>query len=210
MRESRNASATMNGTATFIAQVKEGSPAAPNLWPAMNTTFFARGRRSSAARSRRSQARHSIPWLSSFCLRPFTEKRATPMTRLAGAARFAMRASVGPILPPTPSTMISPSARARSASSSGVGRVMNSSSAATSAKPLILAFARRAPGLVPVVAEEIGLAAVGLVEAVGHLEHREHQPALRPCPRLVAAAGGPPHQIAAPAFAPPAEEAALQ
>ena len=33
MRDSRNASATMNGTATFMAQVKEGSPAAPNLCP---------------------------------------------------------------------------------------------------------------------------------------------------------------------------------
>ena len=61
MRDSRKVSATMKGTATFIAQVNDGSPAAPNLWPAMKTTFFARGRRSSAARSSRSQAMHSMP-----------------------------------------------------------------------------------------------------------------------------------------------------
>ena len=62
------------------------------------------------------------------------EKRAT---RFAGAARFAMRASVGPILPPTPRMIRSPSARARSASSSRVGRVMNSSRSSTPAKPRI-------------------------------------------------------------------------
>ena len=38
-------------------------------------------------------------------------KRATAMMRLPGAARRAMRASVGPILPPTPSSMMSPSTR---------------------------------------------------------------------------------------------------
>ena len=37
-----------------------------------------------------------------------SEKRATPTTRLSGAARLAMRASVGPILPATPSTRMSP------------------------------------------------------------------------------------------------------
>src|SRR5919108_2441357 len=140
MRESRNASATMNGTPTFIAQVNEGSPAAPNLCPAMKTTFFARGRCSSALRSSRSQATHSTPQESSFARRPGSLNLATPMTRLPGAARFAMRASVGPILPPTPSTMMSPSARARSAWSSLVGRDMNSSSSATSAKTRMAEF----------------------------------------------------------------------
>src|SRR5262245_25086192 len=43
-----------------------------------------------------------------------------------------MRARVGPILPPTPSTMMSPSARARSARSSALGCVMKSSSSPTS------------------------------------------------------------------------------
>ena len=59
---------------------------------------------------------------------PGSLKRATPITRLPGAARLAMRASVGPILPPTPSTMMSPSTRARSATSPGVGSLMKVSS----------------------------------------------------------------------------------
>ena len=61
-------------------------------------------------------------------------KRATPITRRPGAARRAIRASVGPILPPTPSTMMSPSMRARSATSAGVGSLMKASSASTSSK----------------------------------------------------------------------------
>src|SRR5687767_4775748 len=135
MRESRNVSATMNGTPTFIAQVNDGSPTAPNLCPAMNTTFLERGSRSSAVRSSRSHEMHSISQDSNFVRRFGSLNLATPTTRFRGAARLAMRASVGPILPPTPSTMMSPSARARSDSSSLVGRVMNSSSSATSAKP---------------------------------------------------------------------------
>src|SRR4029079_6105295 len=131
MFESRNFSATMNGTPTFIAQVSDGLPLAPNLCPAMKTTCLVGGRRSSCSRSRRSHATHSMPQPSSFSRSPFSEKRATPMTRLP--ARRARRASVGPILPPTPSTMTS-SMPASSRSRSGLGRVMNSSSAATSSK----------------------------------------------------------------------------
>ena len=41
---------------------------------------------------------HSMPWPSSFSRSPFSEKRATPITRRPGSARFAMRASVGPHL----------------------------------------------------------------------------------------------------------------
>ena len=52
---------------------------------------------------------HSTPWLSSRADSVASLKRATPITRLPGAARLAIRASVGPILPPTPSTMRSPS-----------------------------------------------------------------------------------------------------
>ncbi len=108
MRASRNASATMYGTRTFIAQVKAAFPAAPNLWPAMKTTFGERGSLSSAARSSRSQRMHSTPLFSSLSCNPSSLKRATPMTRRRGTARFAMRARVGPILPPTPSTRMSP------------------------------------------------------------------------------------------------------
>ena len=138
MRISRKVSATIIGTPTFIIQVSEALPAAPNLWPAMNTqlrtpsaTF---GSASMACRSSRSQAMHSTPCRSSAVRVAGSEKRATPMTRLDGAARLAKRASVGPILPPTPSTMMSPSTLARSATSAGVGSLMKSSSASTSAK----------------------------------------------------------------------------
>src|SRR5438034_634083 len=132
MRESRKVSATMKGTPTFIAQVSDGLPAAPNLWPAMKTTCLTRGSSSSISRSSRSQATHSTPHEVSRSRKPGSEKRATPITRLP--ARRASRASVGPILPPTPSTMMSPSTRARSRVSSALGRVMNSSSASTLAK----------------------------------------------------------------------------
>ena len=72
----------------------------------------------------------STPAFSSPLAHPFSLKRATPITRLAGAARLAMRASVGPILPPTPSTMVSPGVFAeRSAISASDGVVMNSSRA---------------------------------------------------------------------------------
>jgi hypothetical protein len=81
---------------------------------------------------------HSTPCDSSFSRRPFSEKRATPITRRSGSARLAMRASVGPILPPTPRIRMSPGARARSAASAGDGRVMISSSAATSVKFLTI------------------------------------------------------------------------
>ena len=46
-----------------------------------------------------------------------SEKRATPITRRSGAARRASRASVGPILPPTPRMIRSPGTCARSAAS---------------------------------------------------------------------------------------------
>src|SRR3546814_1743755 len=50
MREARKLSATSAGTWPFIAQVRLWLPLAPNLRPAMNTTFFARGSASTAAR----------------------------------------------------------------------------------------------------------------------------------------------------------------
>src|SRR5688500_15999433 len=153
---------------------------------------------------------HSIPAPSRFSCTTFWVKRATPITRLAGAARFAIRASVGPILPPTPRMRMSPSARARSASSSLVGRVMASSSAATSAKPLILRAACPAPGFLPVVAEEVGLAPVGAVETVRNLEHRKHEAALRSRPGLVAAARRAPYELALLAFALATEQAAFE
>src|SRR2546421_3853557 len=60
---------------------------------------------------------------------------------------------------------------------------------------------RTAPGLLPVPAEEIGDAAVGLEELVGRLEDGEEKPALRSGPRLMAAARGAPDELAGAAFA---------
>ena len=133
MREARKTSATCAGTITFIAQVRSSRPLEPNLRPAMNTTFSIFGRRSISPRSSKSQAMHSTPQASSFSRSPGSVKRATPTTRLPGAARLARRARVGPILPPTPRTRISPESRFSSAPSSGEGVVMTSSSWATSA-----------------------------------------------------------------------------
>src|SRR5450759_3236742 len=133
MREARKTSATCAGTITFIAQVRSSRPLEPNLRPAMNTTFSIFGRRSISPRSSKSQAMHSTPQPSSFSRSPGSVKRATPTTRLPGAARLARRASVGPILPPTPRMRISPASRFSSAPSSGEGVVMTSSSWATSA-----------------------------------------------------------------------------
>ena len=90
---------------------------------------FERGR-DRAGRRRR----HSTPWPSSDARRDGSVKRATPITRLPGAARLAMRARVGPILPPTPSTMMSPSTRRGRRPVPATAGVMKSSSAATSAK----------------------------------------------------------------------------
>ena len=134
MREALNTSATIAGTCTFIAQVSGTSPVAPNLRPAMNTTLAAFGSFSSAARSSRSAEIGSTPALTSASRTPGSLKRATPITRLAGAARLARRASVGPILPPTPSTMMSPGVLARSAISASDGVVMKSSTASTLSK----------------------------------------------------------------------------
>ena len=54
-------------------------------------------------------------------------------TRRRGVARRAMRARVGPILPPTPSTTMSPGTFAKSATSPLVGRA-NAASSATSSE----------------------------------------------------------------------------
>ena len=108
MREPANASATSAGTCAFIAQVRSSWPDEPNLRPAMNTTLASFGSASICLRSSRSAAMHSMPQAVSSSRRPGSLKRATPTTRLPGAARLASRASVGPILPPTPRMMRSP------------------------------------------------------------------------------------------------------
>src|SRR5882672_311126 len=67
-----------------------------------------------------------------------------------------------------------------------------------------------APGLFPIVAEEIDDPAVGLEELVRGLEHGEHQAALRAGPGFVAAARRAPDEVAGLAFALAAHQAALQ
>ncbi len=134
MRERANASATSAGTCAFIAQVRSSCPDDPNLRPAMNTTFGAFGSASICLRSSRSAAMHSMPAAVSVSRKPGSLKRATPITRLLGAARLASRASVGPILPPTPRMMRSPASAPNSAVSAADGVVITSSRCATSRK----------------------------------------------------------------------------
>src|ERR1700738_1864790 len=164
MRARRNASATIAGTCTFIAQVSGRSPSAPNLRPAMNTTLAKGGSRSTALRSRRSQAMVSTSRRSSASRTPASLKRATAVTRFPGAARRAIQASVGPILPPAPSTRISPSSRARSATSASLGRASNSSSAATSSTRRGSASVRIVASALTALHQEHALAAGLLVE----------------------------------------------
>src|SRR5262250_3085681 len=61
---------------------------------------------------------------------------------------------------------------------------------------LFLALEHGAPGLLPVVAEEIHRSAVSREKAVGHLEHPDHHPAVGPGPRFVPAAGRTPYEFA--------------
>src|SRR5262245_28593352 len=134
MREPAKASATMAGASAFIAQVRSSCPADPNLRPAMNTTLASLGSASISLRSSRSASMHSTPHPASFSRVPFSLKRATPTTRLSGAARLARRASVGPIFPPTPSTMMSPGSCCHAAVKAADGVVITSSRCSTSRK----------------------------------------------------------------------------
>ena len=109
MRESRKVSATMRGTPTFIAQVNAALPAAPNLCPAMKTTL----RMPRQALERRAVEQVAGDALDALRLELRAQRRVGEARHAdhapPGAARLAMRASVGPILPPTPSTRMSPS-----------------------------------------------------------------------------------------------------
>ena len=134
MREPAKASATSAGTCAFIAQVRSSWPEEPNLRPAMNTTLASFGSASTCLRSSRSAAMHSMPKAVRCSRKPGSLKRATPTTRLPGAARLASRASVGPILPPTPRMMRSPGTCSNSAVRAADGSVITSSRCSTSRK----------------------------------------------------------------------------
>jgi len=87
--------------------------------------------------SRRSQLIVSMPQDRSFAGSCGEEKRETAMIRReipdASEARLAMRASVGPILPPQPSTRMSPGSAASARTVDSWGSLSASSSASTSA-----------------------------------------------------------------------------
>ncbi len=168
MRECANRSATIAGTSAFIAQVRCSAPVEPNLRPAMKTTFGAAGRRATAARSRRSHSIVCTPTAVSADRRPGSLKRATPITSRSGTARFARRASVGPILPPTPSSRMSPGARSRSATSAADGVVITSSRCSTDSKRSGSRM-RRPRGLrPPVLADPRDLAPAAALNVLAH------------------------------------------
>ena len=119
-----------------MAQVSGSLPVDPNFLPAMKITDGASGSRASADSSSRSQRIVSTPQASSACCWCGEEKRETPMTRCdrpaASMARLAIRASVGPILPATPSTSTSPFARRIASIAASDGSLSSSSRCATS------------------------------------------------------------------------------
>ena len=129
MRLSRNASATKAGTSTFIAQVMDGLPAAPNLKPAMKTTFFAlRQRFDRRAVEQVAGDRLDAVRLQLLAQARTGEARDADDALLRAPPGAARRASVGPILPPTPRMRMSPSTASRSAISASSGVVITSSS----------------------------------------------------------------------------------
>src|SRR3954468_830789 len=67
-----------------------------------------------------------------------------------------------------------------------------------------------APGLLPVAAEEVRDAAVGLEESIRHLEHGEEDAAFRPSPRFVPTTGRPPNELPGFALAFGANQAAFE
>src|SRR5262245_24264034 len=130
-----------------MAHVRASWPVEPNFMPAMNTTLGASGSRATASGSVRSQRIVSTPRASSAARASTEEKRDTPITRrstpAACEARRAIRASVGPIFPATPSTRMSPARPCRAATTSVVGALSTSSSCSTErgaslTKPLAL------------------------------------------------------------------------
>ena len=131
MRESRNVSATMKGTPTFIAQVSDGLPAAPNLWPAMKTTLL--HARQALERSRVEQIAGDAldaPGVELLAQALLGEARDAD-DALAGAARHARERRPHLAADAEHHDLVD---AGEVALELGVGRVMNSSSSATSAK----------------------------------------------------------------------------
>ena len=121
------------GTTVFIAQVIAGAPVVPNFWPAMKTTFGASGKRATASRSSRSRSIVSTPASFERALGAVGRPARHGDDAAAGraTARAAMRASVGPILPPAPRMTMSPGQAASAATVSLRGVDRRSSSSAS-------------------------------------------------------------------------------
>lgn len=127
IRLSLNRSATRLGSQAFMAQVAHSFPTVPNFFPAIKMIFSASGRCSTAPGASRSALIMSTPFWRSRSVTRGSVNRDTAITRLsAPAERIAFLAStqrVGPIFPPAPRTMISPSSPARSRTSAALGVV---------------------------------------------------------------------------------------
>ena len=91
-RAARRLSATSAGTWTFIAQVSRALPAAPNLRPAMKTTF---GSRRAAPRPRRASSRSHAMRLDAAACELLRQRRARRSGRRRSRACPARRAWPG-------------------------------------------------------------------------------------------------------------------
>src|SRR3984893_6753209 len=135
IREARYRSATSPGKNVFIAQVKSSDPVVPNFRAAMKITFRMSGNLERAPGCRRSTANVSMPSDARLARSGFSEKRATAMMFLRmpafSAARWALRARLGPIFPPAPKISKSPSSCVMAAMSASDGRDRISSSSGT-------------------------------------------------------------------------------
>src|SRR5438477_5333605 len=139
-RAARYRSAQIAGTMVFIAHVVAGVPEVPNFCPAMKMTLGASGSTATASRSSKSQAMVSTPAAPSARATLGDENRDTAKTRrpspTCAAARAAMRATVGPILPPAPRTTMSPGQlrNASTVSARGAESISSSSVSVTTAR----------------------------------------------------------------------------
>ncbi|WP_353719467.1 hypothetical protein [Dyadobacter sp. 676] len=97
----------------FIAQVYGSLPEVPNFCPARYSTFSTSGRFCSCMSSRMLATIVSIPSAFNSSASPSSVKRDTAITRLLSpaspTARMASLAILGPIFPPAPRIIMSPS-----------------------------------------------------------------------------------------------------
>src|SRR6266576_4199487 len=119
-----------------MAQVCDSCPVVPNFMPAIKTMLAASGRAESDFGSSKSPRTVSTPCACSCDSNRGEENRETPITRretpAISDARFAMRARVGPIFPPTPKMTMSPSRAPSVSVAASVGSLRSSSSSSIS------------------------------------------------------------------------------